>query len=292
MKKNNLVNAKNMIKLANQKGFAIPHINVNNLEWIRASLQAAEQAKSPIIIAVSQGAAKYMGDYKLIANLVQNSIDALNITIPVCLHLDHGNYESCLLAIEAGFTSIMFDGSHLPFEENLSKTKELIKICKEKKLSIEVEVGTIGGYEDGISTNGELANIDECIEISKLDIDFLAAGIGNIHGLYPENWKGLDFDLLKDISDKTKKALVLHGGSGIPDEMVAKSIQLGIRKINVNTECQIAFSESVKKYFETNSNIFINHNYDPRKYLKLGSQAIINTCLEKMELFKSKNTIN
>lgn len=292
MKKNNLVNAKSMIDLANQKEFAIPHINVNNLEWIRASLQAAEQAKSPIIIAVSQGAAKYMGDYKLIANLVQNSIDVLNITVPVCLHLDHGNYESCLLAIEAGFTSIMFDGSHLPFEENLDKTKKLIKICKEKDLSIEVEVGTIGGYEDGISTNGELANVDECVEISKLGIDFLAAGIGNIHGLYPENWKGLDFNLLKEISDKTKKALVLHGGSGIPNDMISKSIKLGIRKINVNTECQIAFSESIKKYFVENPNIFIDHKYDPRKYLKLGSQAIIDTCLDKMELFKSKNTIN
>lgn len=292
MKRNNLVNAKNMIDLANEKQFAIPHINVNNLEWINACLQAAEQAKSPIIVGVSQGAAKYMGDYKLIANLVQNSIDAFNITVPVCLHLDHGNYESCLLAIEAGFTSIMFDGSHLPFNENLSKTKELIKLCKEKNLSIEVEIGTIGGYEDGVSTSGELANINECIEISKLEIDFLAAGIGNVHGLYPNNWKGINFELLEEISSKTKKALVLHGGSGIPNDMISKSIKLGIRKINVNTECQISFSSSIKDYFEKNPNILSNHNYDPRKYLKLGSQAIINTCLEKMELFKSKNTIN
>lgn len=292
MTKNKLVNAKNMILLANERKFAIPHININNLEWIQGSLKAAQLAKSPIILGVSEGAAKYMGGYKLIANLVQNVIDAFDITIPVCLHLDHGTYDGCLAAIESGFTSIMFDGSHLTFSENLEKTKELINICKQKDLSIEVEVGTIGGYEDGATTNGELANINECVEISKLDIDFLAAGIGNIHGLYPENWTGIDFHLLCQIVDKTKKAIVLHGGSGIPNEMVQKAIEFGIRKINVNTECQVAFSSKVKQYFEENSNIFVNHNYDPRKYLKLGIQAIVDTCLEKMELFHSKNTIN
>lgn len=292
MTKNKLVNAKNMILLANERKFAIPHININNLEWIQGSLKAAQLAKSPIILGVSEGAAKYMGGYKLISNLVQNAIDAFDITIPVCLHLDHGTYDGCLAAIESGFTSIMFDGSHLTFSENLEKTKELINICKQKNLSIEVEVGTIGGYEDGATTNGELANINECVEISKLDIDFLAAGIGNIHGLYPENWTGIDFNLLCQIVDKTKKAIVLHGGSGIPNEMVQKAIEFGIRKINVNTECQVAFSSKVKQYFEENSNIFVNHNYDPRKYLKLGIQAIVDTCLEKMELFHSKNTIN
>ena len=292
MTKNKLVNAKNMIVLANERKFAIPHININNLEWIQGSLKAAQLAKSPIILGVSEGAAKYMGGYKLIANLVQNAVDVFDITVPVCLHLDHGTYNGCLAAIEAGFTSIMFDGSHLPFAENLEKTKELINLCKQKDLSIEVEVGTIGGYEDGATTNGELADINECVEISKLNIDFLAAGIGNIHGLYPENWIGLDFNLLSQIANKTKKAIVLHGGSGIPNEMVQKSIEFGIRKINVNTECQVAFSSKVKEYFEENSNIFINHNYDPRKYLKLGIQAIVDTCLEKMELFHSKNTIN
>lgn len=292
MIKNKLVNAKNMILLANEKKFAIPHININNLEWIQGALKAAELAKSPIILGVSEGAAKYMGGYKLIANLVNNVIESNDITIPVCLHLDHGSYEACLLAIDAGFTSIMFDGSHLPFSENLKKTKELINLCKQKELTIEVEVGTIGGYEDGRTTNGEYADINECIEISKLEIDFLAAGIGNIHGIYPSNWQGINFDLLNKIAIKTKKPMVLHGGSGIPNEMIKKSIEFGIRKINVNTECQIAFSSEIQKYFQNNQNIFINHNYDPRKYLKLGIQAIIDTCLEKIELFNSKNTIN
>lgn len=292
MIKNKIVNAKNMIILANEKKFAIPHVNINNLEWIQGALKAAELGRSPIILGVSEGAAKYMGGYKLIANLVQDAIESLNITIPVCLHLDHGSYDACLLAIEAGFTSIMFDGSHLSFNENLIKTKKLIDICKERNITIEVEVGTIGGYEDGVTTNGEYANVDECIEISKLDIDFLAAGIGNIHGIYPKNWLGLNFDLLNQIATKTQKPIVLHGGSGISDTLIKKSIEFGIRKINVNTECQIAFSSKIKEYFENNLDIFTNHNYDPRKYLKLGIQAIIDTCLEKIELFNSKNTIN
>lgn len=287
-----LVNAKKMLALANEFSFAIPHININNLEWIQAVLAASQQAQSPVILGVSEGAAKYMGGYKIIVEMVNNTIISQNITIPVCLHLDHGGYNACFNAIEAGFTSIMYDGSHEPFSENLKNSKELAKLCKKHNLSLEVEVGTIGGYEDGKSTIGEFANIDECIEISKLDIDFLAAGIGNIHGVYPNDWKGLNFTLLQEIVQKTCKGFVLHGGSGISDDMIRKAIKLGVRKINVNTECQIAFSKAIKQYFIDNPDLISNHNYDPRKYLKIGKEAIIKTCIDKMALFGSKDKIN
>lgn len=292
MKNNShLVNAKKMLELANKFNFAIPHININNLEWIQAALTAAQQAKSPIILGVSEGAAKYIGGYQIITDMVNEIIINYNINVPVCLHLDHGSYKACLLAIKAGFTSIMYDGSHEPFSDNLKNSSELVELCKKHNLSIEVEVGTIGGYEDGKSTYGECADLNECIEISKLDIDFLAAGIGNIHGVYPDDWKGLNFELLQEIVDKTKKGFVLHGGSGIDNDMIRQAIKLGVRKINVNTECQIAFSNAIKKYFNDNQNLITNHAYDPRKYLKLGKQAIIDTCIDKMTLFGSKDKI-
>ena len=291
MKFNQLVNMKDMLKLANENSFAIPHININNLEWIQASLKAAIQARSPIILGVSEGAAKYMGSFKLVHDMVINVMTNLNCDIPVCLHLDHGTYDGCLSALEAGFSSVMFDGSSLDFDKNLELSKNVAELCKKQNASLEVEVGSIGGEEDGVSSEGELADINECIAISKLDIDCLAAGIGNIHGLYPANWKGLNFKVLSDISQATNKPLVLHGGSGIDDEQIKKAISLGVRKINVNTECQIAFTDAIYKYVSQNPNYLENKTYDPRKYLKLGMQAIIDTCIEKMKLFNSFNQI-
>lgn len=292
MQNKNLVNAKNAILLANKYQFAIPHININNLEWIHASIDAAIQANCPIILGVSMGAAKYMGGYKLVYNMVNDYMNYTDCSVEVILHLDHGNYESCLEAINSGFSSVMFDGSSLPFKENIEKCKILSELCNKQNISLEVEVGSIGGEEDGINSDGELADINQCIEISKLQIDFLAAGIGNIHGLYPQNWKGLNFGLLQEIASKTMKPIVLHGGSGIDDKQIIESIRLGIRKINVNTECQIAFSEALKNYFETTNNILDKKAYDPRKYLKIGKQAIINVCLEKFKLFNCFDVYN
>lgn len=286
-----LVNAKEMLALANEKGFAVPHININNLEWAQAALTAAEQARSPIMLGVSEGALKYMGGFGVVVEMVNELVKNMNITIPVCLHLDHGSYESCLKAAEAGFSSIMYDGSHESFEDNYKHTQELVELVKKHNMSLEVEVGTIGGYEDGKSTSGELADVNECEKISKLSIDFLAAGIGNIHGLYPEGWQGLNFDVLTEIATKTGKGIVLHGGSGIPDAMVKKAISLGVRKVNVNTECQVAFCYAIKKYFDETKDLLANHSYDPRKYLKLGKQAIVDTCIEKFKLFGSNNQI-
>lgn len=279
------------MELANKNKFAVPHININNLEWIRAVITAANQAKSPLILGVSEGAAKYMGGFQVVRDMVEDTILKMNPIVPICLHLDHGTYDSCLGAIAAGFSSIMFDGSSLPFNENVEKTEELIKLCQQYNASIEVEVGAIGGEEDGVTSSGELADINECVLISKHNIDVLAAGIGNIHGLYPENWKGLNFELLSEIADKTKKPLVLHGGSGIDDEQIKKAIALGVRKINVNTECQIAFTQAIYQYVKDHPNYLDNKAYDPRKYLKLGMQAIIDTCIEKMKLFGSFNQI-
>lgn len=292
MKNQNLVNAKNVICLANKYKFAIPHININNLEWIQSTIDAAILGNCPIILGVSMGAAKYMGGYKLIYNMVNDYMNYIKCNVEVVLHLDHGNFEACKEAVDAGFTSIMFDGSSLPFEENLIKSKELIDICQSKDISIEVEVGAIGGEEDGISNDGELADLTQCLEISKLPIDFLAAGIGNIHGIYPSNWKGLNFELLNQIAIQTNKPIVLHGGSGIDNTQIQKAIELGIRKINVNTECQIAFSNELKKYFDNVDNILEKKSYDPRKYLKLGKQAIIDVCIEKFKLFNCFNIYN
>ncbi len=287
MKTNPLVNSKKMLELAKAYKFAIPHINVNNMEWIQAALDAAQIARSPVILGVSMGASKYMGSYKIVTNMVIDTIISSNITVPVCLHLDHGNYEASIEALESGFSSIMFDGSSLSFEENYEKSKQLVELCKKYNASIEVEVGTIGGYEDGALTNGETADINECKKMDELGVDFLAAGVGNIHGLYPQDWKGLNFDLLKEIANNIQAGLVLHGGSGIPDDQINQAIFLGIRKINVNTECQIAFSNALQDYFKKNQDLTIDHSYDPRKYLKLGKQAIIKTCLAKMFLFQS-----
>lgn len=292
MNNKNLVNAYNAINLANKYKFAIPHININNLEWIQSAIDAAMLSNCPIILGVSVGAAKYMGGYNLVFNMVNDYMNYVDCDVEVILHLDHGNYDACLEAINAGFTSIMFDGSSLPFDENLYKTNQLSKICKSKNISLEVEVGAIGGEEDGINNAGELADINQCIKISNLDIDFLAAGIGNIHGIYPSNWKGLNFELLSNINKKTNKPIVLHGGSGIDDNQIKQAIELGIRKINVNTECQIAFSMELKKYFDNIDNILENKLYDPRKYLKLGKKAIIETCISKFKLFNCYNIYN
>lgn len=287
--KNNLVKVSEILKLAQREKFAIPHININNLEWIQAALLAAEKMRSPIILGVSEGAIKYIGGYKTVLNMVNDTMIDLKISIPVILHLDHGTYDGCFKAIAAGFSSVMFDGSHLPFSENLSKSTIISKYCHKKKVSLELEVGTIGGVEDNVKSAGELANLHECIEISKLEFDFLAAGIGNIHGIYPSNWVGLDFNLLEQIAIKTQKGIVLHGGSGIPDEMIKRVISLGVRKINVNTECQIAFSLAVQNFFKNNNNLIEDKLYDPRKYLKLGKEAIIQVCCEKIQLFGSAN---
>lgn len=291
MKTNNLVNMRAMLELANQNKFAVPHININNLEWIRAVLTAAMTARSPLILGVSEGAVKYMGGFKVVTDMVVDTMEQMQTDVPVCLHLDHGTYDGCLKALASGFSSVMFDGSSLPFADNIAKTQELLALCEQHKASLEVEVGAIGGEEDGVSSSGELADIHECVTISQCNIDALAAGIGNIHGLYPDNWKGLNFDLLAEISEKTQKPLVLHGGSGIDDDQIQKAIRLGVRKINVNTECQIAFTQAVYQYVSQHPNCLENKAYDPRKYLKLGMQAITDTCIAKMKLFGSFNQI-
>ena len=287
--KSYLVNAEQILRFAQEQKFAIPHININNLEWVQAALIAAEEMKSPIILGVSEGAVKYIGGHKIVVDIVNDAISSLGISVPVVLHLDHGSYEGCFKAIKAGFSSVMFDGSHLPFNENLSKSTIISKYCSKKKISLELEIGTIGGIEDNIKSTGELANLHEYITISKLKFAFLAAGIGNIHGVYPTNWVGLDFNLLEKIATSTQKGIVLHGGSGIPDEMIKKAISLGVRKINVNTECQIAFSLALQGFFRDNSNLLESKMYDPRKYLKLGKEAIKQVCCEKMKLFGSVN---
>lgn len=269
-----LVSATEMINKAHEGHYAIGAFNINNMEWIKGILLGCEAKKSPVILGVSEGAAKYMCGYKNAVDMVKNIMDFYNITVPVAIHLDHGTYEGAKKAIEAGFTSVMFDGSHYPFEENLEKSKELIELAHSKGISIECEVGGIGGEEDGVISNGELADPNECATIAGLGVDFLAAGIGNIHGKYPADWKGLNFEVLGEIQDKTNgKPLVLHGGSGIPQEMVKEAITLGVSKVNVNTECQIVFADATKKYIE-DGGIDKPKGYDPRKLLKPGTDAI------------------
>ncbi len=269
-----LVSATEMINKAHEGHYAIGAFNINNMEWIKAILLGCEAKKSPVILGVSEGAAKYMCGYKNAVDMVKNIMDFYNITVPVAIHLDHGTYDGAKKAIEAGFTSVMFDGSHYPFEENLEKSKELIELAHSKGISIECEVGGIGGEEDGVISNGELADPNECATIAGLGVDFLAAGIGNIHGKYPADWKGLNFEVLGEIQDKTNgKPLVLHGGSGIPQEMVKKAITLGVSKVNVNTECQLVFADATKKYIE-DGGIDKPKGYDPRKLLKPGADAI------------------
>ena len=282
-----LVNATEMLKKAKAGHYAVGQFNINNLEWTKAILLTAEECKSPVILGVSEGAGKYMTGYKTVVGMVNGMLEELNITVPVALHLDHGSYEGAKKCIEAGFSSIMFDGSHLPFEENVEKTKELVAICNEKGMSIEAEVGSIGGEEDGVVGMGECADPQECKAIADLGVTMLAAGIGNIHGKYPENWAGLQFDVLDDIQKLTgEMPLVLHGGTGIPEDMIKKAISLGVSKINVNTECQIAFAEATRKYIEAGKDLE-GKGFDPRKLLAPGAEAIKATVKEKMEIFGS-----
>ena len=282
-----LVNAKEMLTKAKAGHYAVGQFNINNLEWTKAILLTAEELKSPVILGVSEGAGKYMCGYKTVVGMVTAMIEELNITVPVALHLDHGSYEGAKKCIEAGFSSIMFDGSHYPIEENLAKTKELVGICNDLGLSIEAEVGSIGGEEDGVVGMGECADPEECKMIADLGVTMLAAGIGNIHGVYPENWPGLSFETLDAIQAKTgDMPLVLHGGTGIPDDMIKKAIALGVSKINVNTECQLVFAEAARKYIEAGKDKQ-GKGFDPRKLLAPGTEAIKAKVKEKMEIFGS-----
>ncbi|MDD2970974.1 MAG: class II fructose-1,6-bisphosphate aldolase [Lachnospiraceae bacterium] len=284
-----LVSAAEMLKKAKAGHYAVGQFNINNLEWTKAVLQAAQENNSPVILGVSEGAGKYMCGYTTIVGMVNGMLKELNITVPVALHLDHGSYEHCYKCIEAGFSSIMFDGSHYPIEENVAKTKELVAAAHAKGISIEAEVGSIGGEEDGVVGMGECADPKECKEVADLGVDFLAAGIGNIHGKYPANWKGLSFETLDAIQQLTgDMPLVLHGGTGIPDEMITKAIGLGVAKINVNTECQLVFAEATRKYVESGKDLE-GKGFDPRKFLAPGVEAIKAKVKEKMEIFGSIN---
>ena len=284
-----LVSAKEMLTKAKEGHYAVGQFNINNLEWTKAILLTAQELNSPVILGVSEGAGKYMCGYKTVVGMVNGMLEELNITVPVALHLDHGSYEGAKACIEAGFSSIMFDGSHYPIDENIAKTKELVAIAESKGMSIEAEVGAIGGEEDGVVGSGEVADPDECKMIADLGVTMLAAGIGNIHGKYPENWAGLRFDVLDAIQQKTgKMPLVLHGGTGIPADMIKKAIDLGVSKINVNTECQLAFAAATRKYIEAGKDQQ-GKGFDPRKLLAPGFEAIKATVKEKMELFGSVN---
>ena len=287
-----LVSAKDMLEKARAGKYAVGHFNINNLEWAKAVLLTAEELQSPVILGVSEGAGKYMTGFKTVAAMVSAMLEELNITVPVALHLDHGSYEGCYKCIKAGFSSIMFDGSHYPIEENVEKTKELVKIAHTMGLSLEAEVGSIGGEEDGVVGAGEGADPAECKAIADLGVDFLAAGIGNIHGKYPENWQGLNFDVLEKVKEATgDMPLVLHGGTGIPEDMIKKAISLGVAKINVNTECQLSFAEATRKYIEAGKDQQ-GKGFDPRKLLAPGAEAIRATVKEKMELFGSVGKAN
>ena len=282
-----LVSAKEMLEKAVEGHYAVGQFNINNLEWTKAVLNTAEEMKSPVILGVSEGAGKYMTGFKTVAAMVEAMMGELGTTVPVALHLDHGTYEGSYKCIEAGFSSIMFDGSKYPIEENVAKTKELIEVCNKKGISLEAEVGSIGGEEDGVIGQGECADPNECKQIADLGVTMLAAGIGNIHGKYPANWAGLSFETLDAIQKLTGKLpLVLHGGPGIPDDMIKKAIDLGVAKINVNTECQLSFADATRKYIEAGKDQE-GKGYDPRKLLKPGYEAIIETVKEKMELFGS-----
>lgn len=282
-----LVNAKEMLTKAKAGHYAVGQFNINNLEWTKSILLTAEELKSPVILGVSEGAGKYMCGYKTVVGMVTAMIEELNITVPVALHLDHGTYEGAKACIEAGFSSIMFDGSHYPIDENVAKTKELVATCNERGLSIEAEVGSIGGEEDGVIGAGECADPQECKMVADLGVTMLAAGIGNIHGKYPENWAGLSFETLDAIQQLTgDMPLVLHGGTGIPADMIKKAIELGVSKINVNTECQLAFAAATREYIEAGKDLQ-GKGFDPRKLLAPGAQAIKDTVKEKMELFGS-----
>ena len=284
-----LVSAKEMLTKAKEGHYAVGQFNINNLEWTKAILLTAQELNSPVILGVSEGAGKYMCGYKTIVGMVNGMIEGLGITVPVALHLDHGSYEGALACIDAGFSSVMFDGSHYPIEENIAKTTALVNACEVLGISLEAEVGSIGGEEDGVIGAGECADPDECKMIADLGVTMLAAGIGNIHGKYPENWAGLSFETLDAIQQKTvDMPLVLHGGTGIPAEMIKKAISLGVSKINVNTECQLAFADATRKYIEAGKDLS-GKGFDPRKLLAPGFEAIKATVKEKMELFGSVN---
>ncbi len=282
-----LVSAKEMLNKAREGKYAVGQFNINNLEWTKAILLTAQEQNSPVILGVSEGAGKYMCGYKTVVGMVKGMLEELGITVPVALHLDHGSYDGAKACIEAGFSSVMFDGSHYPIEENIEKTKELVAECEKLGLSIEAEVGSIGGEEDGVIGAGECADPDECKAIADLGVTMLAAGIGNIHGKYPENWAGLSFETLAAVKEKVgDMPLVLHGGTGIPEDMIKKAISLGVAKINVNTECQLAFQEATRKYIEEGKDKQ-GKGFDPRKLLAPGFEAIKETVKEKMELFGS-----
>lgn len=282
-----LVSAKEMLQKAREGKYAVGQFNINNLEWTKSVLLTAEEMKSPVILGVSEGAGKYMTGFKTVAAMVKAMIEELNITVPVALHLDHGTYDGCYKCIKAGFSSIMFDGSHYPIAENVEKTTELVHVAHQLGLSIEAEVGSIGGEEDGVIGAGECADPDECKQIADLGVDMLAAGIGNIHGKYPENWPGLSFDTLAAVKDKVgDMPLVLHGGTGIPEDMIKKAISLGVAKINVNTECQLSFAAATREYIEAGKDQQ-GKGFDPRKLLAPGAEAIKATVREKIELFGS-----
>ena len=282
-----LVTAEDMLKKAVAGKYAVGQFNINNLEWTKAVLLTAQELNSPVILGVSEGAGKYMAGFETVAAMVKAMDESLGITVPVALHLDHGTYEGCYKCIKAGFTSIMFDGSHYPIEENVAKTKELVKITREHGMSLEAEVGSIGGEEDGVIGMGECADPNECKSVADLGVTMLAAGIGNIHGKYPANWQGLSFETLAAIKELTgEKPLVLHGGTGIPADMIKKAISLGVAKINVNTECQLSFADATRKYIEAGKDLE-GKGFDPRKLLAPGFEAIKATVKEKMELFGS-----
>ena len=284
-----LVSAKEMLTKAKAGKYAVGQFNINNLEWSKAILLTAQELNSPVILGVSEGAGKYMCGYKTVVGMINGMLEELKITVPVALHLDHGGYEACYKCIDAGFSSVMFDGSHYPIAENVAKTTELVKVCAEKGLSLEAEVGAIGGEEDGVIGAGECADPEECKMIADLGVTMLAAGIGNIHGKYPANWKGLSFETLDAIQKKTgDMPLVLHGGTGIPADMIKKAISLGVAKINVNTECQLVFADATRKYIEAGKDLE-GKGFDPRKLLAPGTEAIKAKVKEKMELFGSVN---
>lgn len=284
-----LVSAKEMMQKAKAGKYAVGQFNINNLEWTKAILLTAQENNSPVILGVSEGAGKYMGGYKTVVGMVNGMLEELNITVPVALHLDHGSYEGALKVIEAGFSSVMFDGSHYGIEENIEKTKDIIARANAKGMSVEAEVGSIGGEEDGVVGGGEVADPAECKQIADLGVDILAAGIGNIHGKYPDNWQGLNFEVLAEIQKQTDPMpLVLHGGTGIPEDMIKKAISLGVCKINVNTECQLSFAAATREYIEAGKDQQ-GKGFDPRKLLAPGFEAIKATVKEKMELFGSVN---
>ena len=283
-----LVSATEMLKKAKEGHYAVGQFNINNLEWTKSVLLTAEELKAPVILGVSEGAAKYMTGYTTVAAMVKAMVEALNITVPVALHLDHGSYEGAKAALDAGFSSIMFDGSHYGIEENIEKTKELVKIANEHGMSLEAEVGSIGGEEDGVIGMGECADPNECKSIADLGVTMLAAGIGNIHGKYPANWPGLSFETLAAVKEKVgNMPLVLHGGTGIPEDMIKKAISLGVAKINVNTECQLAFADATRKYIEAGKDLE-GKGFDPRKLLAPGAEAIKDMVITKIKLFGSE----